>query len=577
MQKTTHIFLIFLCFSSFFLSISSQACTNILVTKGASRDGSVMLTAANDGMFYSILHRESARDYKPKTMLEVVDINGKKLFEIEQASHTYAVIGKLNDYEVATRKKIYAAKGERPIRISPGFLGFMNEHQLMMAESTFFGREELANPDGLIHYKDMMTIALQRAKTARHAIEIMTGLADEYGYNALGQSLSICDTNQAWILEIIGTGPGGKGAIWVAVRIPDGYVSCHTNKSVIAEFPLDDPENCLYSKNVISFAIEKGYYNPHSGKPFRYCDAYCPATPAILMNTAGRTWSILRRVAPSLNLSPDYFRAVEDAKPYPMWVKPDKKLLPADVFGLMRDYFDGTEFDMTKGIEAGPFGTPCRWKPNDWTVDRVEYSWPRGVSTHHTGYTFVAQARDWLPDGIGGLIWYGVDNAYTTCYTPYYCCIDSLPKSYTIGNLNQFSWDSAWWIFNLVSNYANLKYSYMIKDIQARQKELEEQFFAMQPVIEKTALELAKANSELMTQHLTNYSITQAESTVENWRQLAAYLIAKYNDGYVNYGQAIPQRKKHPEQVGYPEQWLKQILSSEPEKFRPEWKKHSRK
>ncbi|MFH1747983.1 MAG: C69 family dipeptidase [Planctomycetota bacterium] len=507
-------------------------CTNILVTKGATSDGAVMITYTCDGEFHPRLRSYPAADYGPDEWLEIKTWGDQTRGKIKQVPHTYAVVG------------------------------LMNEHQLAISETTFDGRLELQNTDGLLHYWDLMQLALKRAKTAREAIDVMTGLVAEYGYRSTGESISIGDTKEAWILEIIGPGPGGQGAHWVARRVPDGMISCHANKARIGEFPLDDPDNCLYSKNVISFAIEKGYYDPASGKPFRYCDAYCPPTPKNQRYGGARVWSILRRTAPSLNLSPDYHRAVEGAEPLPLWIKPDKKLSLADVIALMRDHYEGTPYDMTKGIDAGPHGTPNRWRPIHWKVDDVEYAWERPVSTQQTGFTFISQSRDWLPDPIGGVYWYGLDDTYFTCYVPLYCCITELPESYTIGSLQKFSWDSAWWVFNFVANYANVRYADMKTDIQAIQRELEGQLLALQPAVEQTALALSKSNPDLMRQYLTDYSVTHAEMVVKRWRSLGEYLIQKYNDGYVQDDQGRPQEQ------GYSQEWLRRVIADRPEQFR---------
>jgi dipeptidase len=507
-------------------------CTNLLVTKGASADGSVMITYTCDGEFHPQLRRYPATDYEPDEWLEIKDWYGKLHGRIKQVAHTYAVVG------------------------------LMNEHQLAISETTFDGRAELENPDGLLHYWDLMRLALQRAKTAREAIGVITDLVAEYGYRSTGESISIGDKNEAWILEIIGPGPGGEGAHWVALRIPDGYISCHANKARIGEFPLDDPENCLHSENVVSFAIEKGYYDPASGQPFRFCDAYCPPTPKNRRYGEGRVWSFFRRAAPSQDFSPDYFRGIEGAEPYPLWIKPDKKLSLADVMALMRDHFEGTDYDMTQGVDAGPYGTPNRWRPIHWTIDGVEYAWERPISTQQSGFTFISQSRDWLPDPIGGVYWYAVDDTYFCCYVPLYCGIDEVPESYTVGSVGKFSWDSAWWVFNFVANYANLRYCDMQADIQAVQRELEGHLLALQPAVEKTGLELYRSNPELMTRYLTDYCVTHAELVVERWRELGEYLIQKYNDGYV---QNEPGR---PEEQGYPESWLRRVLQERPDQFR---------
>jgi dipeptidase len=511
---------------------AASACTSFLITKGASADGSVIITYTCDGEFHPRLQYTPATDHPADEWVELKDWSGVLRGKIPQVPHTYAVIG------------------------------LMNEHQLAIAETTFDGREELVNPDGLLHYWDLMRLALQRARTAREAIKVMTDLVAEYGYRSTGESLSIADPQEAWILEMIGPGPGGKGAAWVALRVPDGHISCHANKARIGEFPLDDPENCLHSEQVVSLAVEKGYYDPGAREPFRFCDVYCPPTPKNRRYSETRVWSMFRRAAPSLSLSPDYHRGVADAEPYPLWIRPDRKLSVVDVFALMRDHYEGTDFDTTVGLDAGPYGTPNRWRPITWTVDGVEYTWERPISTQQTGFSFVSQSRAGLPDPIGGLLWYGVDDTYFTCYVPLYCGINAVPESYAVGGLSRFSWDSAWWVFNLVANYANLRYCDMRADIQAVQRDLEGNLLALQPVVEKTAIELHGADPRLMTRYLTDYCVTHAELVVKRWRELAEHLIAKYNDGYVQDEKGQPQEK------GYPESWLHRVLKERPDRFR---------
>jgi dipeptidase len=534
------LFISAICLCAFVTLIGSQAkgCTNLLVTKGASADGSVMITYTCDAEFHPILEYTPSADHPPNDSLEITDWSGRVRGKIKQIPHTYAVVG------------------------------LMNEHQLTISETTFDGREELRNPDGLLHYWDLMQLALERAKTAREAIKVMTDLVAEYGYRSTGESFSIADTKETWIMEMIGPDSGGYGAEWVALKIPDGYISCHANKARIGEFPLNDSENCLSSDNVISFAVEKGYYDPKSDKPFRFCDAYCPATPKNKRYADTRVWSIFRRAAPSKKFSPDYHRGVEGAEPYPLWIKPDKKLSVGDVFALMRDHYEGTDYDMTKGIDAGPYGSPNRWRPMTWIIDSVEYAWERPISTQQTAFSFVSQSRSWLPNAVGGVFWYGLDDTYTSCYMPLYCGIDTVPRSFTVGSRDKFSWESAWWVFNFVANYANLKYSYMLPDIQAVQKDIEGTFLTLQPVVEKTAVDLAVSNPELLTRYLTDYSVTQAEKVVMRWKELGEYLIVKYNDGYVKDEKGEPQEK------GYPETWLREVLKSRPDQFRlPQEKK----
>jgi len=532
MKKRSSVLVFLASLGVLLMHLQVDACTNLLVTKGASVDGSVMITYTCDGEFHPHLEYFPAADYQPGDSLEITDWYGNVRGKIMQVPHTYAVVD------------------------------MINQHQLTISETTFEGREELQDSTGLLHYWDLIELALKRAKTARNAIKVMTDLVAEYGYRSTGESFSIADTKEAWIMEMIGPGPGGGGAIWVALRIPDGNISCHANKARIGEFPLDDPENCLYSKNVISFAVDKGYYDPNSGQPFRFCEAYCPSTPKNQRYADARVWSIFRRAAPSKNFSPDYHRAIEGAQPYSLWIKPDKKLSLSDVFVLMRDHYEGTDYDMTKGIDAGPYGSPNRWRPLDWMVDSIEYAWERPISTQQTGFSFVSQSRSWLPDPVGGVLWYGVDDTYTTCYIPLYCGIDTVPKSYATGSIRKFSWDSAWWVFNFVANFANLRYSYMLPEIQTVQSDIEETFLSFQPLVEKTAVEIYHSDPELLTRYLTHYSVTNGEKVVARWKELGEHLITKYNDGYVKNEEGRAEEK------GYPESWLRQVLRSRPDQFR---------
>ncbi|MBL7082597.1 MAG: C69 family dipeptidase [Candidatus Aminicenantes bacterium] len=533
------IFLVCFCLMSLLVvnQWADDDCSSFLVTKGASKDGSVLITYTCDGEFLPHLEYIPAQDHKPGEFIEILGRDGKLKGKIAQVPHTYAVVG------------------------------LMNEYQLAIGETTFGGRRELRNPEGFLHYFTLMKLALQRAKTAREAIKVMASLVEEYGYASSGESFSIADTKEAWIMEMIGPGPGGKGANWVALRIPDGYISAHANMSRIGEFPLNDPENCLYSKDVISFAEKKGYYDKKSRKSFSFRYAYHPPEPDSLRTCAARVWSMFRRSAPSMNLSPDFQRGVEGTKPYPLWIKPDKKISLHDVMNIMRDHYEGTPFDMTKGVDAGPFGCPVRCRGLTWEVDGVKYSWERPISTQQTAFSFISQSRDWLPNVVGGVYWYGWDDTYTTCYVPLYCCIKDIPETFTRGDIQEFSWDSAWWVFNFVANYANLKYSYMVKDIQKVQAALEGQFISLQPVIEKTAIDLYKKDPELLVRYLTNYSVTNGEMVVKRWIELGEFLLTKYNDGYVK------NERGRARGVGYPSEWLREVLKSKPEQFKlPAWR-----
>jgi dipeptidase len=510
----------------------ATACTNILVTKGASKTGATFVSYSVDGPFHPSLRYTPAKDHAPGATFDITGRDGKVRFSIPQPKHTYAVFG------------------------------IMNEHQLAIGETTFDGRPELENSEGAFHYWTLMQTTLQRARTAREAIQVMTSLVAEFGYASTGESFSIVDPNEAWILEMIGPGKGGHGAHWVAMRVPDGSVAAHANRARIGAFPLNDPDNCLYSKDVVSFAQTKGYFDPKRDGAFSFCEAYCPSSPQELRYTETRVWSIFRRAAPSQTFNPNYHRGVAGAKRYPLWITPDHKLDATDVMALMRDHYEGTPYDMTKGVDAGPFGSPYRARPMAFKVDGKAYTWERPISTPQTASSYVAECRSWLPDPIGGVLWYGLDDTYTTCYFPLYAGITAVPPSYAGGSLNRFTWDGAFWVFNLVANYANLKYSYMVKDIQGVQKDLESSFFRFQPTFEKAVLDLYKTDPQAARQILTDYSVTSGEMVVKRWRQLGESLFARYNDGYVQ------DTKGESKELGYPEDWLREVLRAKPGAFK---------
>ncbi|MCP4547401.1 MAG: dipeptidase [bacterium] len=515
-------------------AVQAHACTDLLVTRGATADGFTSITYTCDGEFHPQMRILPAADHAPGDSLEITDWSGKVLGKVAQPRRTWSVVQ------------------------------LMNEHQVAIGESTFTGREELENPDGMLGYWTLMRLTLQRAKTAKEAVRVMGELVADYGYSGPGESFSIADPDEVWYLEMIGSGPGGQGANWVARRIPDGYISAHANTARIAEFPLRDRDNCLYSRNVIDFAIEKGYYDPASGEPFRFNAAYCPVTPLMLRYCATRVWSLFRRAAPSRDWPVDFHRGVAGAEPYPLWIKPDSKLNLADIFALMRDHYEDTDYDMTRGVDAGPFGTPYRWRPLDWTIAEQAYTWERPISTQQTGFSIVSQSRKRMPDAVGGVLWYGLDDTWYTCYTPFYCSITELPECHTVGELRKFSWDSAWWVFNFVSNYSNLKYSYMIEDIQAVQTELEDSLLGAQEFVDNVALAMHELDPDQASVFLTDYCVNSAEEVVARWRELGEHLICKYNDGYVKNGEDQPEAK------GYPEGWLRTVLGVRPDQFKVE-------
>lgn len=502
------------------------ACTNILVTKGASADGSTMITyAADSHELYGELYFTPAGAHTFGAMREIVEWDtGKTLGRIPQAAVTYQVVGNIN------------------------------EHQLAIGETTFGGRKELAGPSGIIDYGSLMWIGLERAKTAREAIEVMTKLVDEFGYASTGESISIADPNEAWVLEIIGKGEKQKGALWVAVRVPDGTISAHANQARIRQFPLNDPKNAVYAKDVISFARDKGWFTGKD-EEFSFADAYAPLRGGTLRSCDGRVWSVFRRAAPSLNLSSDWILAVPGAKPMPWAIKPDRKLSTKDVMELMRDHFEGTELDMTKDIGAGPFVLPYRWRPMGFKVDGVDYVHERAISTQQTGYSFVAQLRSFLPNPIGGVLWFGVDDTYSTVYTPMYCAIREVPKSFAVGtaDFTAFSWDSAFWVFNFVSNWAYSRYSDMIQDVRRVQDELEGRFLAEQPEVEKEAQRLYAASPAAARDYLTRYSVAAGDVVFARWKKLGEFLLWKYMDGNVRDTQG---NVTHPR---YREEWYRAI------------------
>ncbi len=518
-----------------FSPIVGNACTNFLITRGATADGSTMITyAADSHILYGELYFTPAADHLPGEMLDIYEWDtGNYLGQIPQVPHTYQVVG------------------------------LMNEHQVSIGETTFGGRRELHNPDGLLDYGSLMFIALQRARTARGAIRVMTELVEKYGYCSEGESFSIADPKEVWILEMIGKGKGQKGALWVARRIPDGYISARVNQSRIRQFPLNDPDNCLYARDVISFAREKGWFQGKD-EEFSFADTYAPLDFGALRFCEARVYAMFHRAAPSQKFDLKYVMGDPSGTPLPLWIKPDKKLSVRDVMELMRDHFEGTPMDMTQDVGAGPFKLPYRWRPLTWTVDSVKYFNERATSTQQTGFSFVAQMRSWLPDPIGGILWFGVDDTYSTVYVPMYCGIREVPRAYAVGtaDFQHFSWESAWWVFNFVANFAYSRYCDMIVDIQKVQRELEGNFLATVPEIDRAAKSLYQQAPELAREYLTKYSVAQGQRVVKRWKKLLEFLLWKYLDGNVKdeHGNVT-----HP---GYPKSWYRTIVKETGDKFR---------
>lgn len=364
-------------------------------------------------------------------------------------------------------------------------------------------------------------------------------------------------------MDLIGKEPKNKGAVWVARRVPEGYISGHANQARIRQFPLNDPENCLYAKDVISFAREKGYFKG-ADKDFSFVDAYAPPDYGALRFCEARVWQMFRRAAPSLSLSSAYIMGVKGAEPVPLWIKPDKKLSAQDVIALMRDHFQGSELDLSKDIGAGPYCLPYRWRPLTWKVDSLEYLNERSTSTQQTGFSFVAQARSWLPDPIGGVLWFSVDDTYSTVYLPMYCGIQRVPKSYAVGtgSFHQFTWESAFWVFNFVANFAYSRYSDMIQDIRKVQQELEGKFMAEHLRIDQAALALYQTSPQLARDYLTEYSVRQGDETTKRWMKLGEFLLYKYLDGNVK------DEKGNVTHPRYPESWYRLIARETGEKLK---------
>jgi len=528
-------FVLLICAVVALSTAAADACTNFLITRGASTDSSTMITySADSHTLYGELLYLPAGKHIPGTLIAVYDWDsGTYLGQIKQVAETYAVVGN------------------------------MNEHQLAIGETTFGGRGELHDPKGHVDYGSLMYLALQRAKTAREAIQVMTSLAAEYGYCSEGESFSISDPHEVWIMEMIGKGEGRNGALWVARRVPDGYICGHANQARIRQFPLNDPQNCLYARDLITFAREKGYFSG-ADKEFSFADAYAPLDFSAQRFCEARVWSGFRRAAPSLNLPSDFACGVPGSQPLPLWIRPDKKLSARDVMELMRDHYEGTPLDMTLDVGAGPYKLPYRWRPMEWTVDSTKYFHERAISTQQTGFSFVAQSRGSLPDPIGGILWFGVDDTYCTVYVPMYCGISRAPKNYGAGagSFAAFSWDSAFWVFNFVANYTYSRYSDMIVDVQTAQRELEGQFMAAVPQIDAAALALYKDSPLLARDYLTEFSCRSGDATVARWKKLGEQLIWKYLDGNLRDEHGGVQ---HPL---YPEAWYRTIVNSTGDRYK---------
>lgn len=529
------------------LAAKSLACTNLIVGKAASTDGSVLITYSADsfGMFGFLRHYETGK-HNPGEKIDVRDWDSNKyLGQIDQAPVTYNVIGNIN------------------------------EHQVSIAETTFGGRPELVNEQGLIDYGSLIYLGLQRSRTAREAIKVMTDLVREYGYYSSGETFTIADPNEAWIMEMIGKGPGVKGAVWVAVRVPDDCIAAHANQSRIHQFNLNDKENCIYSPDVISFAREKGYFNGKN-KDFSFADAYAPADFGALRFCEARVWSFYRKHNSTMDSYLSYIKG-ETKEPIPLYIKPDKKLSLQDVQNDMRDHYEGTPLDMTKDLGAGPYKSPYRPSPLTFKVDGKEYFNERPISTQQAGFTFVSQLRSNLPDAVGGIMWFGLDDANMIAYVPVYCCTDKVPVCFDRNKGADgvtFSFDNSFWVCNWVSNMIYPRYDLMIQDLRNVQKRLEDGFFSAQGEVESKAVAMYEKNPAEAKNYLTNYTVASAENMHKEWRKLGEFLIVKYNDIVVKKVKdgkfeltpdGLPEAPNRP---GYPEDYNRKVIQETGDRYK---------
>jgi dipeptidase len=511
----------------------AHACTNYIVTRGASADGSVLITySADSHTLYGQLDYLPPGEHGPGELIDVIEWDtGKFLTRIPQAPRTHAVVG------------------------------LMNEHQVAIGETTFGCRPELQDPKGTMDYGSLMRLTLQRAHTAREAVELMGALSADHGWvSDGGETYSVADPNEVWLMEMVGKGKAHKGTVWVALRVPDGYVTAHANSSRIRQFPLNDKKNCLYAPDVISFARDQGWFSGQD-QDFSFRDAYVTPSFGDLRFCEARVWRFLDLVAPSLKLPLERVLGLEGQPPLPLWAKPDRKLGLRDVMGLMRDHFEGTPLDLSQGVGAGPFHLPYRWRPLEWKLGEGKYLNERAVSTQQTGFSFVAQLRASLPGSIGGVLWFGVDDTFQTVYLPMYACLTSAPRPFAAGtaDFKRFSWESAFWVFNAVSNLVYTRWQDMIPEVLAEQQQLEGSFLARQEEVEQAALTLYKQSPRLAADYLTRYAHEQSELTLTRWRALWERLFVRFLDGNVRDSLGVVQ---HPP---LPEDWLRAIVKERPE------------
>lgn len=497
---------------------------------------------------YGTLVFYPAQNYPEGTMLKIYEWGkGRYLGEIPQARQTYSVTGN------------------------------MNEYQVVIGETTWGGLKSQYDPEAILDYGSLMYIALQRSKTAREAIGVITKLAAEYGYASSGESISIADPNEVWFLEIIGKAPKkvngvnqNKGAVWVAVKLPDGTISGHANQARITRFPLNDHENCLYAADVISHAREQGLYNG-SDKDFSFADTYGPADGGTIRGCDARVWSFFNRFgAEDMNKYLDYALGRNPKNRMPLYVKAKGKISLKDVADMMRDHYEGTPLDMTQDIGAGGNSLPYRWRPMDYEVDGKTYFNERAIATQQTGFWFIGECRSWMPKEIGGIFWFGVDDAATSPLTPIYTSSQSISDHYAEGNgsMIEYSESSMFWIVNRIAQFAYLRYNHIGTEVRSIIDKHENARIAEVQAIDKTALSLYGHDRQYLGEFLTNYSVNSANSLFEKWKNLDKYLMVKYIDGntkkqnpdgsFMNNGFS-PVIPPAPDFPGYTERWKRAV------------------
>ena len=557
-------------------NIESNACTNVLVTKGASTDGSNMISyAADSHMLFGELYYTPAGVWNADDLRKIYEWDtGKYLGTIPQIARTYQTVGN------------------------------MNEHQLIIAETTYGGRPELEDPKGIMDYGSLIYVALERAKTAREAIDIIVDLANTYGYYSSGESFSLADTEEVWVMDLIGKGPDNKGIVWVARRVPDGYICAHANQARISTFPLNDPENCIYAPDVITFAREKGYFNGED-KDFSFCDAYAPLDFSGMRGCEARAWSAFNilcdgkftfldengnEVTKDAYDYIDYAMGWDKTKRFPLFVKPARKISVKDVADVMRDHYEGTPMDMTQDIGAGGNALPYRWRPMGFEYEGKKYVNERAIATQQTGFWFVGQSRGWLPDEIGGVNWFGCDDAATSYLTPIYTSTYEVPECFRVGNGNMITYSptSAFWMTNRVANACYKAYNIMFPTVDAAIDAWEAEMAEAVAKADEEALKLYNAAQDKprkkirrndkcrkttdpyqdVRNYLTAFSTENAQKIFDRWVELEQLLLVKFIDGNVKaqnedgsfvtneYTDCIPDGITQP---GYTDKWKEAV------------------